>query len=159
MDTFPKVADLTADFVLFVIPKSMDDESAKVLLVKRSDDSGAFPGCWAIPGGFLNADERLVECASRELFEETGIELTDENLLYPGAAYIGVFDFVDRDPRKRVISHVYSAIIDKVCDTVGDHPDNDTQDAKWFDLNHLPKLAFDHADIIREAYMKMLVSR
>lgn len=151
VDTFHKVADLTADLVVF----ALEGESVKVLLVKRPDDCTAYPGFWAIPGGFLDEGERLIECAERELLEETGIELNEKNLLYPGVVYIGVFDYIGRDPRKRVISNVYAALIDKI-----EHPvfNNEIKEAKWFNVQSLPEnIAFDHVDIIREAYMKAVL--
>ena len=75
-----------------------------VVLVKRSLSSDAYPGAWALPGGFLEEDETLEQCAVREFLEETGLSA---KLLAP----VGVFADVGRDPRGRVISHAYMTVL------------------------------------------------
>lgn len=146
---FPK-ANNTADFVLFCLT----EDEAKVLLIRRKSDSKAFGGYWAIPGGFMNMDERLITTAVREFKEETGIDLNAQDLLYPGLIYVGLFDDPNRDPRGRTIGHVWAATISKLVEPIAA---DDAQDAKWWPCQNLPKnLAFDHRDIIREAYLKIL---
>ena len=145
---YPKASN-TADFVLFCLT----DESAKVLLVKRK--AGAvFGGYWAIPGGYMNIEERLIKTAVREFHEETGIDLNTLKLMYPGQIYVGLFDEPNRDPRGRNITHVWTAAITELVNPVAG---DDAEGAKWFDCQDMPKeLAFDHQDIIREAYLKVL---
>lgn len=149
MSEYPKIS-LTADCVLFTI----EQEEAYVLLVQRGPNSSAFPNAWAIPGGFLNVDEKLITCAKRELEEETTIAIDGNNVLYPGLIYVGVYDDTKRDPRGRVVSHVYAGWLHHRMQAQGK---DDAQDAQWFRCQDLPEnLAFDHRDIIREAYLKLL---
>lgn len=126
---------MTADCVVFAQVK----EQVKVLLIERKDEP--CKGMWAIPGGFMNMDETTEEAALRELKEETGIELAK-------AEQIGAFSKVDRDPRGRVITVAYFAIIDHEAEAVGQ---DDAKQAMWFPLTNLPALAFDHADILEAA--------
>jgi 8-oxo-dGTP diphosphatase len=111
----------------------------KVLLIERDEDP--FKGCWAFPGGFLNMDETTEECAIRELEEETGMKIQE-------LQQIGAYSKVDRDPRGRTITVAYLAVIDSPCEVVGQ---DDAAKAQWFPLDALPKLAFDHDDIMRDA--------
>ena len=125
---------VTADCV--VITKEAEP---KVLLIERGADP--FKGCWAFPGGFLNMDETTEECAIRELEEETGMKIQE-------LQQIGAYSKVDRDPRGRTITVAYLAVIDSPCEVVGQ---DDAAKAQWFPLDALPKLAFDHDDIMRDA--------
>ena len=126
---------VTADSVVLC----RQDGQAKVLLIQRK-----FPPCegqWAFPGGFMNIDETTEEAARRELMEETGIgglQMTE----------VGVFSRVDRDPRERVITVAYVAVTDRCCEPVAS---DDARMAQWFDLDALPELAFDHAEILQRA--------
>lgn len=128
--------DYTVDIVLV-------DPAANVLLIKRSDGSDAFPGCWALPGGYIDEGEEAEEAARRELAEETNIT-TPITL-----RMIGIYDDPERDPRGRVVSTAFIAVLlNRVTPVAGD----DAQDAQWIPLTQLPEnLAFDHAQIIREA--------
>jgi 8-oxo-dGTP diphosphatase len=111
-----------------------------VLLVKRKNPP--FAGCWAIPGGFVEPDEPLEEAARRELQEETGA-------LSVRMEQIHTFGDPGRDPRGWVISVAYLAMLDE--GAVGDWDlaaGSDADAVGWFDLDDLPSLAFDHADII-----------
>lgn len=119
------------------------DGQAKVLLIQRK-----FPPCegqWAFPGGFMNIDETTEEAARRELMEETGIGGLQ-------MAEVGVFSRVDRDPRERVITVAYVAVTDRYYEPVAS---DDASMAQWFDLNALPELAFDHAEILQRAMEKV----
>jgi 8-oxo-dGTP diphosphatase len=107
-----------------------------VLLVQRGIEP--FKGKWALPGGFVNMDELLETACRRELEEETGLEV-DNMTQYK------TFDAVDRDPRHRTISVVYSAELPEKSAVQGD---DDAAGAEWFDVNDLPELGFDHGDII-----------
>ena len=100
----------------------------------------AYKGCWAFPGGFLNMDESALEGAKRELYEETGLR----------DAYIHqfhAFSAPDRDPRERVISIAYFALVRLTDVKAGD----DAAKAQWFPLDEIPPLAFDHDKMLREA--------
>ena len=111
----------------------------EVLLIQRLKQP--FQDCWALPGGFLEMDETLEAAASRELLEETTLET--ESL-----EQIGAFSTVDRDPRGRVISVAFLAKI--VDDSVASAAD-DAKSLRWFRLSELPKLAFDHQEILNTA--------
>ena len=125
---------VTADCV--VITK---EDTPQVLLIQRGFEP--FKGCWAIPGGFMNMDETTEQCAIRELEEETGLKISD-------VRQIGAFSKIDRDPRGRTITVAYLAIVDAPLEVKGL---DDAAKAQWFPLSTLPPLAFDHADILREA--------
>ena len=125
---------MTADCI--VITKEAD---AKVLLIQRGDDP--YKGCWAFPGGFMNMDETTEQCAIRELEEETGMKVT-------GLRQIGSYSKVDRDPRGRTVTVAYLVVIDKPLPVIGQ---DDAAQAEWWPLSSLPKLAFDHDDIMADA--------
>lgn len=113
----------------------------KVLLIERGHEP--FKGCWAFPGGFMNMDETTEQCAVRELEEETGLKITDIQQL-------GAYSKVDRDPRGRTITVAYLAFVDKPLPVKGQ---DDAAKAQWFSIKNLPKLAFDHAEIMRDAIL------
>lgn len=101
-----------------------------------------FEGKWALPGGFVRVEETLDEAARRELEEETGLRRVFLEQLY-------TFAEVDRDPRERVVSVAYYALVN-----LRDHPvqaATDARDAGWFAVHDVPSLAFDHAEILRLA--------
>ena len=125
---------VTADCV--VITK---EDTPQVLLIQRGFEP--FKGCWALPGGLMNMDETTEQCAIRELEEETGLKISD-------VRQIGAFSKIDRDPRGRTITVAYLAIVDAPLEVKGL---DDAAKAQWFLLSALPPLAFDHADILREA--------
>ncbi|MFN9807996.1 MAG: NUDIX hydrolase, partial [Betaproteobacteria bacterium] len=108
-----------------------------------------YAGAWALPGGFLRMDETLDACARRELMEETGVEAS---VLFPFANY----SEPDRDPRERVISAAYLALMP--FDQMSPRADSDAAAVQWAHLDDLPQLAFDHADIVDGA-QKALRSR
>ena len=127
-------ASVTADAVLF----AERDGQTYVLLIQRGNDP--YKGYWAFPGGFLEMDETVARCAERELEEETGIVLT-------GMQLVGIYSDVERDPRGRVITAAYAAMTTMPKATAAD----DVAAAKWWPLNALPKLAFDHKTILKDA--------
>ncbi len=127
-------ASVTADAVLF----AEKEGQMYVLLIQRGNDP--YKGYWAFPGGFLNMDETVAHCAERELEEETGIVLT-------GMQLSGIYSDVERDPRGRVITAAYTAMTTMPEATAAD----DAAAAKWWPLNDLPPLAFDHETILRDA--------
>lgn len=114
--------------------------SLRVLLIQRGGEP--YAGQWALPGGFVEMDEDLETSALRELEEETGVkDLFVEQLFTYGKP--------DRDPRGRVISVAYFALVN-----LQDHPPtaaSDADQAEWFALDELPELAFDHAEILAMA--------
>ena len=130
---YPRPA-VTADCI--VITKEAD---AKVLLIQRGDDP--YKGCWAFPGGFMNMDETTEHGAIRELEEETGMKVT-------GLHQIGAYSKVDRDPRGRTVTVAYLVVIDKPLPVIGQ---DDAAQAEWWPLSSLPKLAFDHDEIMADA--------
>lgn len=127
-------ASVTADAVLF----AEKEGQMYVLLIQRGNEP--YKGYWAFPGGFLNMDETVAHCAERELEEETGIVLT-------GMQLSGIYSDVERDPRGRVITAAYTAMTTMPVATAAD----DAAAAKWWPLNDLPPLAFDHDKILVDA--------
>jgi 8-oxo-dGTP diphosphatase len=109
----------------------------RVLLIRRKNDP--FAGSWALPGGFVDENERLMAAAQRELVEETGVTMADLEQLYtagdPG-----------RDPRGWTVSVVYLAQVDP--GAVKPVAADDAAEVGWFALGELPTLAFDHAMIL-----------
>lgn len=127
---------MTADCVIF----GFDGEALKVLLIERGLEP--YLGSWALPGGFMRIDETIESCAMRELAEETG--LTGVYL-----EQFKVYSTVKRDPRERVVTVAFIALVRPAMYvlTAGD----DASDARWFDVEFLPPMAFDHTSIIKEA--------
>jgi 8-oxo-dGTP diphosphatase len=115
-----------------------------VLLIERSHDP--FQGKWALPGGFIDMDETLETACQRELLEETGLRVGE-------LKQFKAYGAVDRDPRGRTISVIfYSFQEEESQPTAGD----DAAKAKWFPLDQLPELAFDHQQIIEEFNVEFL---
>lgn len=135
---YPRPA-LTADCIVFA-RKELD---FRVLLVQRANEP--YKGKWAFPGGFMNMDETTEEAARRELKEETGLIVDD-------ICQIGTFDRVDRDPRGRVITVAYFVVIDGIREVKGG---DDAAVARWFSIQNLPELAFDHQEIMEVAMRKL----
>ncbi|MDR9456211.1 MAG: NUDIX hydrolase [Salegentibacter sp.] len=126
---------VTVDIVAFC----NSNNKINVLLIKRKNDP--FKGQWAIPGGFVDENENLENAAKREFAEETGIKVRT-------IEQVRAFGTPGRDPRGRTISIAFLCWID--CEenlVAGD----DAVEAKWFKLDELPDLAFDHIEIIKAA--------
>lgn len=117
---------------VLVINKKTDE----ILLIKRLNEP--YKDCWALPGGFVDENEDLEQAARRELFEETNIE-TKEMI------QIGAFGTPNRDPRGHMISVAYQT--DLIENQIVKAKD-DAKETKWFSINDLPDLAFDHLEII-----------
>lgn len=129
---------VTTDCVVF----GFEDEKLNVLLIERGGEP--FKGRWAFPGGFLNMDESAEDGARRELFEETGLKTAYIKQLH-------TFSSPDRDPRERVISIAYYALVKQGEVKGGD----DAALAKWFPINDVPELAFDHELVLRKALAEL----
>lgn len=129
---------VTADCIIF----GTDGDTVRILLIRRGAEP--FKGKWAFPGGFMKIDETAEECAIRELEEETGLKEAEIEQLH-------TFTAVDRDPRERVITVAYMAIVDLAEVKGGD----DAAEARWFLLNEIPELAFDHREILEMALAKL----
>jgi 8-oxo-dGTP diphosphatase len=128
---------VTVDAVVFAKLK----KSSYLLLIKR--ENKPFEDSWALPGGFIDTDEPVKQACQRELKEETGMSL-DLNQL----KFFNFYDEVNRDPRSRTITFEYLAQLNSLNEVKGD---DDATEAKWFDIKKLPKLAFDHLEIIKDA--------
>jgi ADP-ribose pyrophosphatase YjhB (NUDIX family) len=131
---------LTVDCVVF----GVDDDDLRVLLIQRG--LPPFEGKWALPGGFVRIDEPLEEAARRELEEETGLGKVFLEQLY-------TFGAVARDPRERVVSVAFYALVNLRDHHV--HAATDARDAAWFGVSDVPRLAFDHADILQTALTRL----
>lgn len=128
---------VTADICLF----TEGEEEMEILLVRRGGHP--FLGFWALPGGFANRNEPLEETAARELAEETGVTGLELEL-------VGVYSAPGRDPRGWTVSAAYGTVADR--DEITVRAGDDAAEARWFALSELPEeLAFDHAEIIRDA--------
>lgn len=117
------------------------DNKLNVLLIKQK--FGALKNQWALVGGFVKDSETLSEAVNRELQEETGIKVNYLEQLYTFG------DNIERDPRFRVISVSYFALVNSTKLVL--KADSDADDAKWFSINELPNLAFDHNEILDTA--------
>ncbi len=130
--------EVTTDLV---VTRSHKD-SIEVILIRRRNDP--FKGKWALPGGFVETDEEVTMAAVRELREETGLKVKEEDL-----NFIDYFDAPDRDPRGRLISFAFKVEVGpKVTIKAGD----DAGEVEWFSLVDLPDLAFDHQTIIARSF-------
>ena len=136
---YPRAA-LTVDCVVF----GFGAGELKVLLIQRAQEP--FKKKWALPGGFVRVSETLDNAARRELAEETGLENVFLEQLY-------TFGMVNRDPRERVVSVANYALV-----KLSDHKAKaatDAANAEWFPISKLPKLAFDHAEIVATALARL----
>jgi 8-oxo-dGTP diphosphatase len=133
---------VTVDVVIFAI---LDDQ-LRVLLIRRKNPP--FQAMWAIPGGFVNMVESLETAAYRELEEETGVTRDDAYL-----EQLYTFGEPDRDPRTRVITVAYFALVR--ADRLELRAASDAVDLGWFSVYNPPDLAFDHARILRYALQRL----
>jgi 8-oxo-dGTP diphosphatase len=124
---------LTADIVIFTIRSAR----LEILLIERGGDP--YRGTWALPGGFVEEDEHIDTAACRELEEETGVK---------GQVLEQFHAFGDpkRDPRGRVVTVAYYTLVPP--GRLSPKAADDAARAEWFDADKLPRLAFDHAEII-----------
>jgi 8-oxo-dGTP diphosphatase len=132
---YPRPA-VTVDAIVF----RKTEIGTEVLLIKRLHKP--FEGMWAIPGGFINLDETLENAALRELCEETGIK----NITL---VRTGVYDEINRDPRQRTIAVAFAGFLEDTSQIPS--AADDAAECKWFSINSIPELAFDHNKILNEA--------
>ncbi len=133
---------VAVDAVVFGYSK---EEGVSILLIKRKYDP--HKGSWAIPGGFVLDDESLETAVERELEEETGVKINYLEQLH-------TFGAPKRDPRKRVISVAYFGLVNsKQFRKLS--ASTDAEEAEWFNFKKLPKLAFDHKQILEMAVERL----
>ena len=132
---------VTTDVVIFTIR----DEALKILLIRRG--AKPYKGRWALPGGFLLANEDIDDCARRELREETGVSDVYLEQLY-------TFGHPKRDPRGRVVTVAYYALIPS--ERVQLQAATDAAAVDWFAMDELPRLAFDHDAILAMAHERLV---
>jgi len=124
-----------------------------VLLIKRKDEP--FKDKLALPGGFMNLNETIRECAVRELKEETNLDM------FGRLHYMHVSDNPNRDPRGRVVDHVFLVEI-TLREMQQVKAGDDAADFIWHDLNitggklDIPPMAFDHETSLEAALKKAL---
>ncbi|MBN2802114.1 MAG: NUDIX hydrolase [Deltaproteobacteria bacterium] len=131
---------LAVDCVVF----GLDETDLKVLLIQRG--LKPFAGTWALPGGFVAMNETVETAAQRELEEETGLKKLFLEQLY-------TFSAVNRDPRERVVSVAFFALVN-----IDDHKvkaATDASNAAWFSVADTPSLAFDHDKILGVALERL----
>jgi 8-oxo-dGTP diphosphatase len=128
---------VSVDVAIFTVR----DQRLELLLIKRGVQP--FKGSWALPGGFVRMDEDLHAAATRELREEAGVD---------GAflQQVGAIGKPDRDPRERVISVAFYAVIPPAALTLT--AGTDAAEARWWPFAELPETAFDHKEIIAAAH-------
>src|SRR5580765_8391757 len=136
---YPRAA-LTVDCVVF----GYDEGELKVLLIQRGLEP--FRTRWALPGGFVRVEETVDEAARRELSEEAGLRDVFLEQLY-------TFGALNRDPRERVVSVAYYALVKLAAHET--KAATDAADARWFPISKMSKLAFDHADILATALARL----
>lgn len=122
-----------------------ENNQLNVLLIKQK--FGMLKNQWALVGGFVKDDETLEAAVNRELLEEAGIAVNYLEQLYTFG------DKIDRDPRFRVISVAYFALVNSTKLVVA--ADTDAEEARWFPMNEIPKLAFDHHEILAVAHNRL----
>ena len=132
---YPRAA-LTVDAIVY----SKEKNGISVLLIQRGRDP--FINKWALPGGFIEMDETLESACIRELEEETGLKVQQMEKFR-------TYDAIDRDPRHRTISVVFSTELEELKKVSGS---DDAINAKWFNTDKLPDLAFDHAIILNDFF-------
>jgi len=131
---------VAVDVVIFTI----QNDALKILLIKRKYEP--FKGQWALPGGFVRQNESLEAAAKRELKEETNVDAQYLEQLYS-------FGEPKRDPRGRVISITYFALLEST--NLPLKAETDVTDVQWFSVKDLPKLGFDHDEILKYSLRRL----
>ena len=139
LEDFPKPA-VTIDSIVF----GYDGVGLSVLLLNRRE--APFANMWTLPGGFLQIHETFEACAARILVTKTGLRGLYLEQLY-------TFGGIERDPRDRVLSVAYYALVNPLrYKLIAGQAANEV---RWFKLNALPTLGFDHKDMIQTAYARL----
>jgi len=141
---YPQHIYVMVDAVVF----TYQQEDFQVLLIERKSDP--FKGQWALPGGFVEDNESLDAAAYRELMEETGIQADELHQFH-------AFGEPGRDPRGRAVSIAYFTKVNKAL--VSLHAATDAAQVKWFSVQALPELAFDHDLIIKKAQEVLMAKK
>lgn len=131
---------VTVDVIIFTVK----DDDLKVLLIKRKN--WPFEGKWALPGGFIDMENSLEEDAERVLHDKTGVKDVYLEQLY-------TFGEPDRDPRTRVITVGYFALVNS--EEIDLEKTENVEDVNWFSAYDLPELGFDHRDMIEYATKRL----
>lgn len=128
---------LGADILLF----SKEENTTYLLLIERGKNP--YAGYWAFPGGFVEEGESCETAALRELKEETNVDIHTK--IYQ----IGAFSTPGRDPRGWIVSVAYYTFVNRhdLKPSAGD----DAREFRWFPIHDIPKLAFDHREILDKA--------
>ena len=137
---YPRPA-LTVDNVIL----AKENDEWYVLLIQRKHEP--YKNSWALPGGFVDVDEKIEIAAMRELKEETGISGIP-------LQFLNYFDEPGRDPRERTVSMAFVCILKQRIEA---HPASDARKAEWHKIDNLPELAFDHSIIIEQAKFRFLI--
>ncbi|WP_329016661.1 NUDIX hydrolase [Streptomyces sp. NBC_00690] len=140
---FPPFA-VTVDLAVFTVR----DQQLHVLLVQRGEDP--YRGGWALPGGFVHPDESAGTAARRELAEETGLSAPAVDHLH--LEQLRTYSEPDRDPRMRVVSVAYTALLPDLPEPRGG---GDAVAARWTPYEVRRPLAFDHGRILADAYERV----
>lgn len=139
--SFEQNIKIAVDAIVF----GYQNNELKVLLVKQK--FGKYNNNWVVVGGFVKENESLQDAVKRELLEEAGIKVNYLEQLYTFG------DDVNRDHRFRVISVAYFALVNST--NLKLVADTDAMDAQWFSMQEVPKLGFDHNEIIDLAYQRL----
>lgn len=156
--TYPyPMTSVAADIAVFHVTEG---GGLEIALVRRSKSSDAYPGCWALPGGFLqpDSDMDITACALRELSEEVGLNLLTPVASTPHMELVGVYSAKGRDPRpERVISIAHLAVLTGEQAMLAPISDTEVSGARWFPIEDVTELdlAFDHYEIIRDARKRL----
>jgi 8-oxo-dGTP diphosphatase len=149
---------ITVDIAILT-SKNETVQDLQILLIKRRDDP--FKNCRAIPGGYLDRGETLLQAALRELNEETSLtekDLQGNRVFGSPLRQFKAYGDPDRDPRCRIVSVVFYAIVpysEKLLSAV--EARDDAKEAAWFYLQTPPeKMAFDHGQILRDLFIAVI---
>lgn len=131
---------VTVDVVIFTI----EDGQLKILLILRADEP--FRNAYALPGGFVHKGETTRDAATRVLRDKGGVDTVYMEQLY-------TFDEVKRDPRGQILSVTYFTLVPR--EEIHIHTHSKTENPSFIGIKRLPKLAFDHSDIISYAIKRL----
>jgi hypothetical protein len=136
----PKIL-LAVDSIIF----GFNENELKLLILKRKFEPAK--GGWSLMGGFVEPGESLDKAAKRIVKQLTGLHKVYMEQLY-------AFGALDRDPGGRIVSVAYFSLI-----KINNHDRERVKEhgAEWFSLSELPKLIFDHSEMVKKALRKLRV--